>query len=290
MAYNTQQQSKPGFGGKKSGPRLVKHQDRTDPIRAKKHLGQHFLTDMSIAKQIVELLSGHLGYTSVLEIGPGTGVLTQFLVEKPYQLKLVDVDAESVQYLHKHYPQLADATILGDFLTWNLNEQFQSPTAIVGNFPYNISSQIFFKVLDYKDLVPEVVGMLQKEVAERLCSPPGNKDYGILSVLLQAWYDMEYCFTVPETVFSPPPKVKSGVIRIRRNGRTALPCDEKFFKQIVKQGFNNRRKTLRNALKGLNFAPAQWEAEQVQPILDRRAEQLSVEEFIELTLLLTPHE
>jgi len=303
--------------------KLAPHQQREDPFRAKKHLGQHFLTDMSIAQDVSESLTGHGGYKQLLEIGPGTGVLTQFLGpwhEPPAKhLWLVDVDAESVAYMHKHYPQLAATTLHEDFLKWDLSAKFDGPVGIIGNFPYNISSMIFFKVLDFVDQVPEVVCMLQKEVAERLASPPGNKDYGILSVLLQVWYDIDYCFTVPEHVFSPPPKVKSGVIRLRRNTRTSLPCPAHLFKMVVKQGFNNRRKTLRNALRGLNLASLKMEglhqpAEDhvpmdviidpittpqndstapftdplehpaVLPYMDKRAEQLGVEDFITLTL------
>ncbi len=278
--------SKGKFGGKGS---IRPTQDQHDPIRAKKHLGQHFLKDMYIAESVTKLASGHKGYTTLLEIGPGTGVLSQFLVKNPqFDLWMVDIDAESVSYLHQHYPAFKDKTILGDFLSWDLPTQFAGPIGIVGNFPYNISSQIFFKVLDNKEQVMEVVCMLQKEVAERLCSPPGNKDYGILSVLLQAWYDMEYCFTVDEHVFSPPPKVKSGVIRVRRNNRTELPCNPVLFKQVIKQGFNNRRKTLRNALRGLNLAPEVWTEPEIQHWLDKRAEQLGVEDFIVLTQALTP--
>lgn len=276
--------------GFKNSKKLTKGQDNSDPIAAKKHLGQHFLKDLSIAEDIARLCSNHNSYKTLLEIGPGTGVLTQFLVDQPqFDLWLVDVDGESIDYLNKHYPTLSAQTLHDDFLKWDLKQKFSGPIGIVGNFPYNISSQIFFKVLDHLDQVHEVVGMLQKEVAERLCSPPGNKDYGILSVLLQAWYDMEYCFTVHEHVFSPPPKVKSGVIRLRRNDRTELPCDARLFKQVVKQGFNNRRKTLRNALKGLTLTPEAFEQDSIKPMLDKRAEQLDVEAFIKLTLLLSPY-
>lgn len=288
MAFKQQKGKRPSH--------LSARQDATDPIRAKKHLGQHFLNDMGIAEQITTTLTGHGGYKTLLEVGPGTGVLTQFLAnwanEPDKQFWLVDVDKESVAYLHKNYPELATTTLHDDFLKWDLSKKFQSPIGIIGNFPYNISSQIFFKVLDHVDLVPEVVGMLQKEVAERLASPPGNKDYGILSVLLQVWYDIEYCFTVPEHVFSPPPKVKSGVIRLKRNSRTSLPCSASLFKQVVKQGFNNRRKTLRNALRGLTLASGDRNVDTATALdhpdvvryLDKRAEQLGVEDFITMTL------
>jgi 16S rRNA (adenine1518-N6/adenine1519-N6)-dimethyltransferase len=207
-------------------------------------------------------------------------VLTDYLVKNDQRkLHLVDIDTESVAYLNQRYPQLGAQIIEGDFLRLPLDELFSSPLAIIGNFPYNISSQIFFKVLDHRDQVTEVVGMLQKEVAQRLASPPGSRDYGILSVLLQAWYDVEYLFTVPPDVFDPPPKVQSGVIRVRRNQRTELGGDEKKFKMVVKQGFANRRKTLRNALKPLGLP----ESLRTDPLLDKRAEQLSVADFVYLT-------
>lgn len=267
--------------------RRQENQDESDPVRAKKHLGQHFLKDEHIAREITALPKGN--YKILLEIGPGTGILTQYLVKTtPYDLWMVEIDAESVTYLHKHYPQLADQIILGDFLDWDLSAKFPDPIGIIGNFPYNISSQIFFKVLDHINRVEEVVCMLQKEVAVRLCSKPGNKDYGILSVLLQTWYYLEYCFTVDEHVFSPPPKVKSGVIRLKRNKRETLPISESFYKHVIKQGFNNRRKTLRNALKGLNLAPEVWAKAEIQHWLDLRAEQLGVEDFIQLAINLEP--
>jgi 16S rRNA (adenine1518-N6/adenine1519-N6)-dimethyltransferase len=251
-------------------------------VKPKKHLGQHFLKDKQIASDIVSLLSLHGGYTQVLEIGPGMGVLTDYLIARTeYETHLIDIDHESVVYLKKHYPELQNRIIQGDFLRLDLDTLFSKPFAIIGNFPYNISSQILFKVLDHKDKVTEIVCMLQKEVAQRLASPPGNKDYGILSVLLQAYYTIEYKFTVHEGVFDPPPKVKSGVIRLLRNGVTKLDCDEVLFKRIVKQGFNNRRKTLRNALKPLYLT----ESMQTHLLMDKRAEQLSVADFIELTKL-----
>jgi 16S rRNA (adenine1518-N6/adenine1519-N6)-dimethyltransferase len=252
-------------------------------VKPKKFLGQHFLNDLGIAKDIVDGLSGYKDYTNVLEVGPGMGVLTDFLLqEKKYSLYVSEIDKESVQYLKKKYPELQDRIIEGDFLKLPLENFFEGPFAIIGNFPYNISSQIFFKILEHKEQIVEVVGMLQKEVAVRLTSGPGNKDYGILSVLLQAYYDMEYLFTVDEHVFNPPPKVKSGVIRIRRNERRSMPCSDADFKKIVKQSFSSRRKTLRNALKSLNLP----ESLLANPIMDKRAEQLSVEDFIHLTCLI----
>jgi len=248
-------------------------------VRAKKNLGQHFLTDKNIARKIVESLQKK-DIKQVLEVGPGMGVLTQFLLEeKDLQTYVVEIDRESVAYLHEHYPELGDHVISGDFLKMNLSEHLSEPFALIGNFPYNISSQIFFRVLEYRNQIPEVVGMIQKEVAERIAAGPGSKTYGILSVLLQAWYDIEYLFTVHEHVFSPPPKVKSAVIRLTRNEVESLECDEKLLFTIVKQSFNQRRKTLRNSLKGL--VP---EIDQLDPAwLKKRPEQLSVQEFIELT-------
>jgi 16S rRNA (adenine1518-N6/adenine1519-N6)-dimethyltransferase len=249
-------------------------------VRPKKHLGQHFLKDQRIAEQIVQLLSLYGGYRTVLEIGPGTGVLTQFLVtDDRFQTHLIDIDRESVDYLKAHFPEAGPRVMQGDFLALDLAALFPEPFAVIGNFPYNISSQIFFHILDYVNQIPEIVCMLQREVAQRIASPPGNKDYGILSVLLQAYYDIEYKFTVSEGVFQPPPKVKSGVIRLRRNAVTELGCDERLFRRVVKQGFNNRRKTLRNSLKPLGLP----ETMITDPLLDKRAEQLGVPEFIYLT-------
>jgi len=252
-------------------------------VRAKKHLGQHFLKDTDIAARIVGLLSGHLGYNQVLEVGPGMGVLTDFLLEQSaYQTWLVDIDRESIAFLQNKYPTLGERIIQGDFLRQPLDQLFPASFGLIGNFPYNISSQILFKVLEYKNQIPEVVCMLQKEVAQRIASPPGNKDYGILSVFLQAYYDIEYSFTVPPHVFDPPPQVQSGVIRLRRNGVQSLECDEKLFFRLVKQGFNNRRKTLRNALKPLGPT----EEMNQSPLLDKRAEQLGVPQFVELTRMM----
>lgn len=251
-------------------------------VKAKKHLGQHFLTDQGIAMDIVELLSLHGGYNKILEIGPGMGVLTQYLIKNnTYETWAIDIDIESIVYLKKQFPMLENRIIDGDFLRMSSNDLFGTEKfAIIGNFPYNISSVIFFKILEeMRNSVTEIVCMLQKEVAERLASPAGNKDYGILSVFLQAYYDIEYCFTVQEHVFDPPPKVKSGVIRLKRNDRQTLDCDEKLFKRVVKQAFTNRRKTLRNTLKPMNLGPEFTESE----FYDRRAETLSVEEYIALT-------
>jgi 16S rRNA (adenine1518-N6/adenine1519-N6)-dimethyltransferase len=249
-------------------------------VRAKKFLGQHFLNDQGIAKQIVDsLVRGD--NKNVLEIGPGTGVLTKFLIQdKSISLKVIEIDWDSVAHLKKHYPSLQ--IIEGDFLKLNLEAMFGSSFSIIGNFPYNISSQIFFKVLEQRHQVDQVVCMLQKEVAERIAEPPGTKTYGILSVLLQAFYDIEYLFKVPPTVFIPPPKVMSAVIRLRRNKREKLECDEAMFFKVVKQGFNNRRKTLRNALKSLNLAPEFLSL----PMFDQRAERLSVDEFVYITQLM----
>ena len=252
-------------------------------VRPKKHLGQHFLKDLNIAKSIADGLTGHGGYDKVLEIGPGTGVLTQFLLQNNVETSVIEIDRESVAYLKQHYPQLDGRIIEGDFLKLNMEERFPGKFGVVGNFPYNISSQIFFKILDLKQQVPEVVCMIQKEVADRLISPPGNKAYGILSVFLQAYYELEYLFTVPPNVFNPPPKVNSAVIRLKRNEREALDCDEVLFRRVVKAGFQMRRKTLRNALKPINL-PEELSGEKV---LDQRAETLSVDQYVELTNLIS---
>ena len=253
------------------------------PVRAKKHLGQHFLKDLSIAEDIVNSLVQRDKYDTVLEIGPGMGVLTQFLIQqKNYTTFPIDVDRESIAYLADKFPVLKGNIIYGDFLKIDLNEIVNNkPFAVIGNFPYNISTQILFKVYEYRHQVPELVGMFQKEVAERVAAKPGNKTYGITSVLLQAYYDIEYLFTVDEHVFDPPPKVKSAVIRLTRNNTEKLDCDEVFFKVVVKTAFNQRRKTMRNSVKVfLNEETKQ------HPILDKRPEQLSVEEFVMLTNLL----
>lgn len=247
-------------------------------VRAKKHLGQHFLKDLGIARDIAHSLSLD-NYSKVLEVGPGMGVLTQFLIPLDAETFVIEIDKESVSYLKKHYRELDNHLIEGDFLKLPLQEIFKEPIAIIGNFPYNISSQILFKAIDHKDLIPEIVGMFQKEVAERVVSPPGSKKYGIISVLLQCYYNVEYLFTVDETVFDPPPKVKSAVIRLRRNDRDKLDCDEKKFVQVVKTAFGQRRKTLRNALKSLNLVDENTASQ----YLSLRAEQLSVEDFMNLT-------
>lgn len=252
-------------------------------VRPKKHLGQHFLTDLNIAQRIADGLTGHNGYSNVLEVGPGMGVLTQFLLKGDFKTWVVEIDEESVAYLNFHYPQLSKRIIEGDFLKLDMSSLFQKPFAVAGNFPYNISSQIFFRVLDFKHMVPEVVCMIQKEVADRLISGPGNKQYGILSVLLQAYYDLEYLFTVKPGVFNPPPKVNSAVIRLKRNNVERLDCDENLFRTIVKTGFQMRRKTLRNALKPINL-PDELKAEKV---FDLRAEALSVQQYVELTNLIS---
>lgn len=242
-------------------------------VRAKKFLGQHFLTDEGIARRIVESLSPSA--QNVLEIGPGMGVLTKYLIDRPEtDFHVVEIDRESVAWLHEHYEGLH--VLEGDFLKMDLSALFHDTCAIIGNFPYNISSQILFKVFEQRNRVTEVVGMFQKEVAERVAAGPRSKTYGILSVLLSAFYEIEYLFTVPEYVFNPPPKVKSAVIRLTRNGVTSLECDEKLFVQVVKAGFNQRRKTLRNALRQLGM-PLDKVPER---LLGQRAEQLSVEEYV----------
>ncbi|MCQ2274160.1 MAG: 16S rRNA (adenine(1518)-N(6)/adenine(1519)-N(6))-dimethyltransferase RsmA [Bacteroidales bacterium] len=245
-------------------------------VRAKKFLGQHFLKDENIARQIAESLTGRTSH--VLEIGPGMGVLTKYLhANELLDFHAIEIDSESVVYLHDHYPKLH--VIEGDFLALNLSELFTQPFAVIGNFPYNISSQILFKVFDNRNQIPEVVGMFQKEVAERVAAKPGSKTYGILSVLLSAFYDIEYLFTVHEHVFNPPPKVKSAVIRLRRNDVDRLECDEALFTKVVKIGFNQRRKTLRNALKQLGMNMDEVPAD----LLAKRAEQLSVADFVTIT-------
>ena len=243
-------------------------------VKAKKHLGQHFLEDLNIAENIVNLLE--FKNETTLEIGPGMGVLTQFLVKKNIDFEVIELDRESVFYLRLNYPKLK--IIEGDFLKLNISEIYTKPMSLIGNFPYNISSQILFKAFENRNTITEVVGMFQKEVAERVASLKGKKK-GILSVLLQAFYNIEYCFTVDEHVFNPPPKVKSGVIKLVRNTRKKLDCDEKLFIQIVKTGYNQRRKTLRNSLKSFSLEPNS----EIDILLQKRAEQLDVEDFIKLT-------
>ena len=249
-------------------------------VKPKKFLGQHFLKDLKVAQDIADTVDACPGLP-VLEVGPGMGVLTQFLLRKERPLKVVEVDYESVAYLRDNYPELEDNIIEDDFLKMHLERLFDGqPFVLTGTYPYNISSQIFFKMLDYKNLIPCCTGMIQKEVAERIAAPPGSKTYGILSVLIQAWYRVEYLFTVHEHVFNPPPKVKSAVIRMTRNDTQALGCDEKLFKQVVKTTFNQRRKTLRNSIKpllGKDCALTQ------DALFDKRPEQLSVAQFIDLT-------
>ena len=247
-------------------------------VRPKKSLGQHFLKDKTIAQRIVDSLTG--ATANVLEIGPGMGVLTDFLLQKPnLNLYAVEVDRDSIAHLQDKYPQFAPKLIEGDFLELDLNKLFNGEAfSVIGNFPYNISSQIFFKVVDYRDNIPEVVGMVQKEVAERMAAPHGNKTYGILSVLLQRWYTIEYLFTVHENVFAPPPKVKSAVVRLKRNNTKAMDCDEALFVRVVKTTFNQRRKTIRNSLKPL-LGNRSFEHE----FMSLRPEQLTIEQFAELT-------
>jgi 16S rRNA (adenine1518-N6/adenine1519-N6)-dimethyltransferase len=248
-------------------------------VKAKKHLGQHFLKDESIAQAIADTLS-LVGYDTVLEIGPGMGMLTKYLLQKDVETFVIEIDTESVAYLNENYPKLQDKIISKDFLKYNLNETFQGKSlAIIGNFPYNISTQIVFRVLEYRNQIPEFAGMFQKEVAERICEKKGTKAYGILSVLVQAFYEADYLFTVDEHVFNPPPKVKSGVLRLRRKENFVLPCGEKLFFTVVKTAFQQRRKTLRNSLKSLNLPDSLRE----NIIFDLRPEQLNVTDFIALT-------
>src|ERR1700741_4809445 len=254
-------------------------------VRAKKHLGQHFLTDKNIAAKIVNSLRPEENnYSQVLEVGPGMGILSDFLLQRAdLQTHLIDIDTESYEFLQKKYPQLGEQLINDDFLEMDFSRVFPGRFGIIGNFPYNISSQILFKVLDNRAQVMEVVGMFQKEVAERCSAKPGNKEYGILSVFLQAYYKVEYLFTVKAGVFNPPPKVLSAVIRLTRNETTQLDCDEKLFWQVVKAGFNQRRKTLRNALSSLINKEKMAE----DAVLDLRAERLSVTDFVKLTNQIT---
>ncbi|RZJ28005.1 MAG: 16S rRNA (adenine(1518)-N(6)/adenine(1519)-N(6))-dimethyltransferase RsmA [Flavobacterium sp.] len=251
-----------------------------DKIKPKKHLGQHFLNDENTAQKIADTLNLE-GYQHVLEIGPGMGVLTKYLLDKPANISVIEIDNDSVDYLNANYPKLHDHIISGDFLKYNINLLFDGkPFAVIGNFPYNISSQIVFRALEFRDRIPEFAGMFQKEVAERICETKGSKTYGILSVLVQAFYDAEYLFTVSEHVFTPPPKVKSGVLRLRRKENYTLPCDEKLLFRVVRTAFQQRRKTLRNSLKTLDLSESLRE----DAIFALRPEQLSVAQFIDLTL------
>lgn len=254
-------------------------------VKAKKHLGQHFLTDENIAKNIVEGLSFE-GYRNTMEVGPGMGVLTKYLLEKDQHIYLAEIDNESIEYLKSNYSKITEESFSGDFLKQDFQFTQGEQIAIIGNFPYNISSQILFKIVDYYELIPEMVGMFQKEVAERTAAVPRTKDYGILTVLIQAYYDTSYLFTVHENVFNPPPKVKSGVIRLTRNPKEGLAGNEVLFKQIVKAGFNQRRKKLSNALKILQIPEALKDHE----FMDKRAEELSVADFISFTRLWKEHQ
>lgn len=254
-----------------------------EKVKAKKHLGQHFLNDETIAQNIADSLTLK-GYENVLEIGPGMGVLTKYLLNKPITTYVIEIDTESVEYLNVNFPKLHDKIISKDFLKYNINEIFEDQQfAIIGNFPYNISTQIVFRTLELRNQIPEFSGMFQKEVAERICSKKGSKVYGILSVLAQAFYDVEYLFTVDEHVFNPPPKVKSGVMRMIRKENFQLECNEKLLFTVVKTAFQQRRKTLRNSLKTLNLSDNLRE----DTIFDLRPEQLSVEQFIALTQKIT---
>lgn len=249
-------------------------------VRPKKSLGQHFLKDLQIAQRIADTVDA-CPQLPILEVGPGMGVLTQFLIPKKRNLKVVELDMESVEFLQEHFPEIEDKIIANDFLKMDLNEIFDGkPFVLTGNYPYNISSQIFFKMLEYKDLIPCCTGMIQKEVAERIAATPGHKSNGILSILIQAWYDVEYLFTADEHVFNPPPKVKSAVIRMTRNDKNELGCNEKLFKQIVKATFNQRRKQMRNSIQTILPKDHPFSND---PIFNLRPEQLSVHEFIDLT-------
>lgn len=251
-----------------------------DSIKPKKFLGQHFLTDLSVAQRIANTVDA-CPDIPVLEVGPGMGVLTQYIIPKQRPFKVVEIDFDSVPYLHEHFPALGDNIIEGDFLKMDLQKVFDGkPFVLTGNYPYNISSQIFFKMVENRDLIPCCTGMIQKEVAERMAASPGGKTYGVLSVLIQAWYDVEYLFTVHEDVFNPPPKVKSAVIRLTRNNKQDLGCDEQLFRRIVKTVFTMRRKMMRNGMKQILGKDSPMLAD---PIFTRRPEQLSVQDYIDLT-------
>lgn len=266
-------------------------------VRPKKQLGQHFLTDQEVAQKIANTVDACPGLP-ILEVGPGMGVLTQYLLPKGRPVKVVEIDTESVAYLKEHMPQLGEDILEDDFLRMSLDRIFGGePFVLTGNYPYNISSQIFFRMLEYRDLIPCCTGMIQREVALRMAAAPGSRTYGILSVLLQAWYDIEYLFTVDEHVFCPPPKVKSAVIRLTRNSVTSLPCQEALFRRVVKTTFNQRRKTLRNNIRplltqidteqtGKGIQPKDHTEWLAQPLFQKRPEQLSVQDFIQLTLSL----
>lgn len=253
-------------------------------VKPKKNLGQHFLKDEDIARRIANTLDG-FPQLPVLEVGPGTGMLTRFLLEKNRDVTVVEIDRESVAYLNENYPQLHGRILQQDFLKMDFSQLYNNSFCIIGNYPYNISSQIFFKLLENKESVPCCSGMIQKEVAERMAASPGSKTYGILSVLLQAWYDIEYLFTVNEQAFIPPPKVKSAVVRLTRNNRKQLNCNEKLFKSVVKTSFNQRRKMLRNSIKSLLPEESPLPDD---PMLNKRPEQLSIAQFEQLTNMLEP--
>lgn len=255
-------------------------------VKPKKFLGQHFLTDLNVAHRIADTVDACPGIP-VLEVGPGMGVLTQYILPKQREFKVVEIDFDSVPYLHEHFPQLGDNIIEGDFLKMDLREVFGGrPFVLTGNYPYNISSQIFFKMVENRDLIPCCTGMIQKEVAERMAAKPGTKAYGVLSVLIQAWYDVEYLFTVDENVFNPPPKVKSAVICIKRNDKQELGCDERLFRRIVKTVFTMRRKMMRNGMKQILGKDSPMLAD---PIFTMRPEQLPVQDFIDLTNRVSQH-
>lgn len=249
-------------------------------VKPKKFLGQHFLTDLNVARRIADTVDA-CPDVPVLEVGPGMGVLTQYILEKDREFKVVEIDFESVPYLREHFPALGNNIIEGDFLRMDLRQVFEGRQFVLtGNYPYNISSQIFFKMVDNRDLIPCCTGMIQKEVAERMAAAPGSKTYGVLSVLIQAWYDVEYLFTVDEHVFNPPPKVKSAVVRLTRNGKADLGCDVQLFRRIVKTVFTMRRKMMRNGMKQILGKDSPMLAD---PIFTKRPEQLSVQDYIDLT-------
>lgn len=249
-------------------------------VKPKKFLGQHFLTDLGVARRIADTVDA-CPDIPVLEVGPGMGVLTQYIIPKDREFKVVEIDFDSVPYLHEHFPELGDNIIQGDFLQMNLHEAFEGrPFVLTGNYPYNISSQIFFKMVENRDIIPCCTGMIQKEVAERMAASPGSKAYGVLSVLIQAWYDVEYLFTVDEHVFNPPPKVKSAVICLKRNDKQSLGCDEQLFRRIVKTVFTMRRKMMRNGMRQILGKESPMLAD---PIFTKRPEQLSVQDYIDLT-------
>ncbi len=282
MHFNSEKEKNVYFCSLLTNTHFSLHTDLMKQVRPKKNLGQHFLTDLTIARRIADTVDA-CPDLPVLEVGPGMGVMTQFLAQKPRPLRVVEIDAESVAYLNEHYPTLRDNIIADDFLLMDLNTVFDGkPFVLTGNYPYDISSQIFFKMLDNRDLIPCCTGMIQHEVALRMAAKPGNKQYGILSVLTQAWYSVDYLFTVEPTVFNPPPKVLSAVIRMTRNDVRHLGCDEVLFKRVVKTTFNQRRKMLRGSLRQMLPADAPIFKQQAE-FLTRRPEQLTISEFVMLT-------